>query len=341
MTEAKPAKDRPTLRTIASETGFAVTTVSRALSGDPRIASGTRATISEAAERLGYVPDRAARRLRTGRTQVISLLINPKHEFLGFNDEILVGLTESLRGTGYSITIVPDFVTGDRLEAIRAIQRNKLADGVILTRTECFDPRIAMLLETDFPFVSHGRTEFTTPHPYVDFDNMIFARNAVRRLAEKGRKRISIVLPPDRFTFAQHLRHGFMTGVREAGLDYEIAEGVTIDSPADQIGAHIRQVRQGALPPDGYVCVGEVMAMTTLAALSDCGVVTGREVDVVAKRASPIFDHVRPRIETVLEDLRETGRDLARLLLRRIAGEPSAGLHRVQEPSDTFSLSDG
>ena len=76
--------DKPTLRTLSQETGFAVATVSRALAGDPRIAATTRETVSAAATRLGYVPDRAARRLRTGRTQVISLLLNTQHEFLGF-----------------------------------------------------------------------------------------------------------------------------------------------------------------------------------------------------------------------------------------------------------------
>lgn len=56
---------RPTLRTVAQEAGFAVTTVSRALAGDPRIAETTRERVSEVARRLGYVPNRAAQRLRT------------------------------------------------------------------------------------------------------------------------------------------------------------------------------------------------------------------------------------------------------------------------------------
>ena len=69
-------RERPTLRTIAEETGFAVTTVSRALKDDPRIAAKTRKAVAEAAEKLAYVPDRAAQRLRTGRTKVISVLLN-------------------------------------------------------------------------------------------------------------------------------------------------------------------------------------------------------------------------------------------------------------------------
>ena len=323
---------KPTLRTIAEMTGFAVTTVSRALADDPRIALETRRKVAEAARAVGYVPDRAAQRLRTGRTKVITLLLNTNHEFLGFTNEIIMGLTQALRGTGYSVTITPDYVEDDRMKAVENILRNRLADGMVFTRTEVFDPRVRYLQEHGFPFVSHGRTEFTAPHPFVDFDNEAYARMAVERLAAKGRKRIGIILPQDRFTFTQHLRYGFLSAVREAGLDYEIPDDLDLDSPTSEIARYIRDRHAQGDAPDGYVCVGEAGALSTLAALSDCGLQAGRDVDVIAKRASPIFTHFRPQIETVFEDLRATGQDIGSLLLRRIDGEAPETLQRLHNP---------
>lgn len=324
--------EKPTLRTLSQETGFAVATVSRALAGDPRIAARTRETVTAAANRLGYVPDRAARRLRTGRTQVISLLLNTQHEFLGFTHEFLSGITEVLAGTGYSVTVVPDSPGEDRLAPVRTILRNNLADGLLFTRTEAFDPRVRLLMEADFPFVSHGRTEFTTPHPWVDYDNEAFARQAVQHLVAKGRRRISLVLPGDQFTFTQHLRYGFLSAVRTAGIDHEIVAGVTLDSPPPAIAAALMQRRHAPNPPDGYVCVGEVTALLALAALTDTGTVHGVDADIVAKRASPIFDNIRPRIGTVFEDLRATGRAMAEMLLRRMSGEAPERLNRLFLP---------
>jgi LacI family transcriptional regulator len=328
--------DRPTLRTVAQATGFSVATVSRALADDPRIAASTRATVAAAAQRLGYIPDRAARRLRTGRTQVISLLLNTEHEFLGFTHEFLTGITEILAGTGYSVTVVPDSPGEDRLAPVRTILRNNLADGLLFTRTEAFDPRVRLLMEADFPFVSHGRTEFTAPHPWVDFDNEAFARMAVDHLVARGRRRLSLVLPGEQFTFTQHLRYGFLRAVRDAGIDHDIVAGVTLDSPAADISAALMAGRRGPAPPDGYVCVGEVTAMVALAALVDTGAVHGIDADIVAKRASPIFDNIRPRIDTVFEDLRATGRAMAEMLLRRMDGEPPEGLHRLFQPDPSF-----
>lgn len=324
--------DKPTLRSLAEVTGFSIATISRALSDDPRIAVKTRATVAQAAAAAGYVPNRAARRLRTGRTQVVTLLLNTEHEFLGFTHEFLSGMTETLRGTGYSVNVVPDHVGEDRLEPVRNILRNNLADGVLFTRTEAFDPRVRMLLEADFPFVSHGRTEFTTPHPYVDFDNEAFARTAVQRLVAKGRKRLALILPEDRFTFTQHLRYGFLSAAREAAVEHEIVAGVTLDSHSTDIAAAMRASRESETPPDGYVCVGEVTALVTLSALTDSGGVLGRDADIFAKRASPIFDNIRPRIDSVYEDLRGTGRKMAEMLLRRMGGETPDALTHIIAP---------
>lgn len=333
-----PNGDKPTLRSLAIATGFSVATISRALADDPRIAAKTRATVAQAALAAGYVPDRAARRLRTGRTQVVTLLLNTEHEFLGFTHEFLSGMTEALRGTGYSVNVVPDHVGEDRLAPVRNILRNHLADGILFTRTEAFDPRVRMLLEADFPFVSHGRTEFSTPHAFVDFDNEAFARTAVERLVAKGRKRLSLILPEDRYTFTQHLRYGFLSAARAAGVDFEIVAGVTLDSSAADIAQAMRDSRNSATPPDGYVCVGEVTALVTLSALSDSGAVLGRDADIFAKRASPIFDNIRPRIDSVYEDLRGTGHKMAEMLLKRMAGEPAAGLTHILSPD--FERSD-
>jgi LacI family transcriptional regulator len=324
--------EKPTLRTIAQATGFSVATVSRALADDPRIAARTRATVAEAAKGLGYMPDRAARRLRTGRTQVITLLLNTEHEFLGFTHEFLSGITEALHGTGYSVTVVPDDPGEDRLAPVRTILRNNLADGLLFTRTESFDPRVRMLIEAGLPFVSHGRTEFTMPHPFVDFDNEAFARQAVARLVGQGRDRLSMILPDEKFTFCQHLNYGFVSAARAAGVDHEVLTGVTLDSDRSDIARALNTCLQGPDRPNGFVCVGEVTALMTMAALTDANLTPGVEADIVAKRASPIFDNIRPQIDTVYEDLRATGRAMAEMLLRRIEGEPPETLNVLFEP---------
>ncbi|MCR4267673.1 LacI family transcriptional regulator [Nitratireductor sp. ZSWI3] len=338
----KPRPERPTLRTIAELTGLAVTTVSRALLDAPQIALETRQRVQRVAREVGYQPDRAARHLRTGRTNVISVVLDPHDELLGFSTSMIRGLTQALRDTPYHLVITPHFAETPSIEPIEYMLRNRMADGVVFSRTEPSDPRVRLLLENDFPFVSHGRTLLGQVHPFVDYDNAAFAMLAVRRLVAKGRRRLALILPPDRFTFHRHLRDGFLEAVRAAGVAWEFPVGVTLDSSSAELYAWLRRRLQEPSPPDGIVCAGEVSALSIMAVLSDQGLAVGEHLDLVVKQTSLLYDEVRPRIDAVYEDIAEAGELLGRLLVRRIAGEDPAGLQHLQKPIPRFAdRSDG
>jgi LacI family transcriptional regulator len=319
------SRTKPTLKTIAELTGLAVTTVSRALGDDPHIAKETRQRVQEAASQLGYLPDRAAQRLRTGRTNVISLILDPHEEILGYGTSMIRGMTAALRGTAYHLVITPHFSDTPQIDPVRHIVRNRMADGILFSRTEPSDERVKFLVEAGFPFVCHGRTELATPHPYVDYDNYLFTYNAAKKLIASGCRRLFIILPPERFTFHHHMRHGFMTAVREEGVGFEIAAGITLDSKADTVRDHVAARLAEGDPPDGFICGGEVSAMAVMSAAHDLGREIGRDVKLVAKQTSGLFDQVRPRIETIYEDLSEAGMLMATLLLKRMAGATPVG----------------
>ncbi len=327
---------KPTLRTIAELTGLAVTTVSRALGGAPQIALETREKVQRVAADIGYFPDRAAQRLRTGRTNVITLVLDPHDEILGFGTSLVSGLTEALRNTPYHLVITPHFANVPSIDPVRHIMRNRMADGIVFSRTEPFDERVKLLIENGFPFICHGRTELAAPHPYVDFDNFTFAYEATRRLIDRGRRRLAIILPPRRFTFFQHIQYGFMTAVRERGMEFEAADGIDLDSSAAEIHAHVFRRAGEPNPPDGYVCCGEVSALAVMAALSDRGLDPGGDVGLVAKRTSGLFNLVRPRVDTIYEDIAQAGLQMGRLLLARIANHPARELQLVHQPKLQF-----
>lgn len=332
-----PRSGKPTLRTIAEMTGLAITTISRALNNAPELSEETRQRVQKIAAEIGYVPDRTALRLKTGRTHVVSLILDPHDEILNFSQSLVSGLSAALRGTPYHLVITP---TGggnaSPLDPINYVLRNKMADGVIFSRTEPNDPRVKLLLENDFPFVSHGRTEIDTPHPYVDYDNFTFAYQAVKRLHAKGRKHVSMVGAPSRFTFGRHLRDGLMRAVQETGMSYELETRVTLDDTAEAIRlATIARIAQGK-PPDAYVCPGDAVALAVIAGIVDAGQQVGRDVDIVTKQMSGIFSLVRPKVDVITEDIALAGLQMGELLLKRIKGEPVSALQILQVPNIPF-----
>jgi LacI family transcriptional regulator len=329
-------KKRPTLRTIAEITGLAVTTVSRALSNAPEIAEATRTRVAKVADEVGYVPDPAAQRLRTGRSNVISFLLSPHDELLGFSNSMTMGLTRALRDTNFSLIITPSFEDTSEVKTIESILRNKMADGILLTRTEPFDERVRILMEHNFPFVSHGRTEFSSTHLYLDYDNEAFSRLAVKRLVEKGCKHLATILPDRKFTFYRHLKYGFTSSVIDAGVQYSVPEDVNLDSSPEAIYQSISKLLATDNPPDGFVCAGEVAAMTIMACLDDYGKQVGKDAHILTKQTSPLYDHIRPKVDTIFENIVLAGEEMGKLLIQQIQNKDQLFDPIIHRPEPRF-----
>src|SRR6478609_6599135 len=184
---------RPTLKTIAFMTGLGITTVSRALKDAPDIGSETKERVRLVARQLGYQPNRAGVRLRTGKTNVIALVLSIEQELMGFTSQMVQGISEVLGGTQYHLVVTPHSFQKDPMVPVRYILDTGSADGVIISRMEPEDPRVRLMTERNLPFVTHGRTDMGIVHPFHDFDNEAYVYQAAQRLVQRGRRRIALL----------------------------------------------------------------------------------------------------------------------------------------------------
>ncbi len=329
-------KPRPTQKTISQLTGLAITTVSKALQGDPRIAAKTRERVEQVAAEIGYVPDRAAQRLRTGKTKVISLILDPHDEILSFGNSMISGIVEALKGSDYHLNITPHFTVGGDQDAVRHIVRNGLADGLIFTRTRVFDERVRYLMEREFPFISHGRTDFSEQHSFFDYDNEAFAYQAAMRLVDKGCRNLLILLPIRDFTFYQHMRYGFMRAVRETGVSYLIPEDVTLDSRRSELTQWAAKLAGSRDMPDGIVCPGESSYFALLAGFREHGLLHGKDFLAVVKTNSDMLDMIDPTVDRIGEDIKVAGYEMGSHLLNRLRSNEGDLWQRVQQPKINF-----
>jgi LacI family transcriptional regulator len=324
-------RSRPTLKTISALTGLGVTTVSRALKNGPELSLETRTRVQAIAAELGYRPDRAGVRLRTGRTFVIGLILDQSVSVAEFERRIIMGVSRVLRDTSYHLVVMPQPSRAEPLEPIRYFVETQAADGLIFTHTQPHDPRVRYLLDRQFPFITHGRTDLGDQHPYYDLDTGRLTAGAARHLIERGRRRLALIEPPRHLTCHAHAIEGFAKTVSALGVDAIVAAGVHLDeSPANFRAAGLRLARQPDRP-DGIICANETGCVALMAGLRDGGLTIGRDIDVVAKGTSDLLDHIHPAIDSFFEDLTFAGEELARLLLRRIAGAPVAELQSLSE----------
>ncbi len=316
---------RPTLKTIASLTGLAVATVSRALKDAPDIAEETKRRVREVAERVGYRPNRAGVRLRTGKTNVIALVRSTEDDVMNHTSQMINAIATALRGTSYHMILMPFFPSEDPMTPIRYIVETGSADGIIINQTTPDDPRVRYMHDRNVPFATHGRTDMGIAHPYFDFDNEVFARLMVRALAGRGRKRLLLVAPPAHQSYALHMRQGFLSEAAARGVTVEIAAEVTSDSPPALVEAFALRSFQGPARPDGVILGSATSSMAMVTGGESCGLVLGRDFDVATKDSVHFLRRFRSEMLVVHEDVTHAGDFLARAVMAEIE-------HRGERP---------
>jgi LacI family transcriptional regulator len=324
--------ERPTLKTIAFMTGLGVTTVSRALKDAPDISQETKERVRLVASQIGYQPNRAGVRLRTGKTNVISLILNINEELMGLTTHIVYGISDILANTSYHLIVTPYSSERDPMAPVRYILDTGSADGVILSSTEPDDPRVRLLLERNLPFVTHGRTDLGIAHPYHDFDNEAYAYEGVRRLAERGRKRIAILEPEPRYTYYRHMHAGFQRGVSEFGVEAVPFSHVALSDPMSRIQKAALDLFSRPERVDGFIAGSSAGAVAVGSAIEMLGLKLGRELDLVSKQPADLLRYMQPDILTVNEDIRLAGRELAKAVIGRIEGMPPERLQSISMP---------
>ncbi len=105
---ARPRR-RATLRTISELTGLSPSTVSLSLRGGTSLKEETHRKVAEAAAQVGYVPDRAGVRLRTGKTNVLALVLDGVDDSIDFVRHLIQGVGQAIQGTRYHMTVMPEF----------------------------------------------------------------------------------------------------------------------------------------------------------------------------------------------------------------------------------------
>ena len=324
---------RATLKTIADLTGLSLSTVSLSLRGGKPLKEETRRRVMEVAAEVGYVPDRAGVRLRTGKTNVISLILHDGGHSVEFTSRLLQGVAKSLKGTRYHLTVSPEFEDVDSVDAVRYILENNTADGVILTHTIPRDKRIKMMMDAGLPFVSLGRTAFETPHPFHDFDTETFMDLAVARLDELGCRSLILAQESSNTTNYRNIVNAFRKACSQRGIDAAIrGENLASSGGFDEVRHFGRQLAADGNRPDGIICSGELYAIALCSGLQERGVLIGRDMKLVCKQTSDILPIVFPHSDGIEEDMVATGVELTRLLLARLDDAPVEELQTLGAP---------
>ena len=134
----------PSLKDLAKECGVSVATVSKALNDQPDISPATRERVRAAAHRMGYLPNAAARSLKTNRTYNLGVLFVDERQS-GLTHEYFSAVLDSFKVEaekhGYDITFINHNISGKSMSYLEHC-RYRNVDGVVIACVNFYDPQV-------------------------------------------------------------------------------------------------------------------------------------------------------------------------------------------------------
>lgn len=332
---------RATLKTISDESGFSITTVSRALAGYDDVNEQTRQRIIEIAQRLGYQPNLTARHLRSKHTNTIGMVIPLTAHYSDlFFMELLSGVGQQAAQYGYDLLLSAQVPGEEELSAYRRMVDGSRVDGMVLARVRRHDARIDYLKGTAQPYVVFGHSG-DDDYPYIDVDGEKGIRQMVHHFADYGHRRIALIAPPDELAFAAPRVAGYWAALEELGLPHDPALVVTGDLSMDSGAVAAERLLSLPDPPTAIMACNDQMALGAMAAITTRGLRVGRDVAVSGFDDIPAAASASPPLTTIRQPIYQIGQRLAQTLIRLIHGETVDNLHVLLEPELVIRASSG
>ena len=286
----KPVK-RATVVDVARLAGVSPGTVSNATNGKRHVDSETRARIEAAIKTLGYVPNMAARVMRTGRANTIALLssmptaVAAGPSKLGFMMELAASAALTALTRDVALVLVPPIASPSD------VLRNVPLDGALLVEPAEDDPFLDMLAARSIPCVGIGRPPLDEI-PFVDLHYEETARLLTAHLMAAGARSFPLMIGKSRRRAYSDFERVYRAELERAGLAPRV---LSVDETRGEIAAAqaIRAEIEANPALDGVLVPVDALASGVMSGLREIGRPVPQEVKVVTR-----YDGIRARTET-------------------------------------------
>jgi DNA-binding LacI/PurR family transcriptional regulator len=321
MTE--PARKRVQMADIARLAGVSVSTVSRALAGNPQINADTRERVSQLARSLNYTINVGAQNLRLQKSQTIAVVVPydtrvRQHISDPFFLALVGALADALTDRGYDMLL--SRVDADSLDSAAALVEAGKAIGLVIVGQWRHHDQLNALAARRMPLVVWGGQLPQQLYCSVGGDNVQGGLLATRHLLQAGRRRVLFAGDPA-LPEVYLRREGWRQALREAGLQPDPALELVV--PFETIAARERLDTRCAsgLDFDAVVACSDLMAVQAVQALRVAGRAVPQDVAVVGYDDMAIATYTEPALTTVHQPVLLAGEELVEALLALLRGE--------------------
>ncbi|QPZ39354.1 LacI family DNA-binding transcriptional regulator [Paramicrobacterium chengjingii] len=337
--DERPTNRQPSIKDVAAKAGVSWRTVSNVIHGHRYLRPETKEKVESAIAELGYRPRVAARQLRGGKSNLLTLAVPYiSHPYFA---RLAHAVVEAAGREKYDVLIDE---THGRIEREKRVARGY---GSILTDGIIFSP-LSMTVEEivenrdSTPLVLLGE-HLLNPHiDHVILDNVTSTQEATEHVISSGRRRIGFLgyLALGTLGTADLRFEGYKKALDAAGIPFDpgLVVGAAHSDPEDASfgpeGDYSREegfARAESLIGrigdfDAIICANDLLAIGLLHAFRLHDVRVPEDVMVLGWDNAPEGAFTAPSLTTVSPDLDSVATYAVEALLRRIddpAAEPS------------------
>jgi DNA-binding LacI/PurR family transcriptional regulator len=316
----------PTIKDVAQRAGVGVGTVSRVLNDSPRVDPKTRQRVLRTIAELDYVPSPAARRLSTGRTGTVGVVV----PFLTRPSvvERLRGVEAALEPTPLDLVVFNVETPERRKSVFRNLAHRARLDGLLILSLSPRAREVARISRVGIPTVLVDGHFHSIDR--VVIDDVLGGRLAARHLIGLGHRRIGFLgedvhtrfkFPPSRLR-----RVGVMRELRSHGMDLDPAyvRAGGFRETSRRIAAELLGLER---PPTAVVCGSDIEALGVLEAARGAGLAVPGDLSVIGYDDIEIAGYLG--LSTIRQPLVESGRRGVELLLALMEGAESGPVREV------------
>ncbi|WP_136192044.1 LacI family DNA-binding transcriptional regulator [Actinomyces procaprae] len=316
-----------TIADVARVAKVSVSTASRALRDSPQISEATRRRVKEAARELDYVVNTSARRLASGRTDAVGLLV--PYVTGWFFGQAITGAEQVLRAAGCDVLLYNLVDVAGRRSFFERMPLRNVVGGALIFSLALSQEEIRQFTRYRIALTTLG--EATAQVSSVMIDDRAAATTAVRHLLNLGHRRIGLIsgeLDHPMGFKSSRLRHqGYRDALAQAGIAADPALVVEADYTVQGGCLAVARLMSLAEPPTAIFVMSDEMAIGAMQTARSMGIRVPEDLSVVGfddYKMSELFG-----LTTIRQPVLAEGRSGAELLLSALGEGADAPVHNV------------
>lgn len=315
-------KKRTSIHDIAKELKVSATTVSFVLNSkaeEKRISEDVKRKVLDYVKQVGYRPNQIAKSLRTGKTNIIGMLVEDISD--PFFSSISRGIESIAYKHHYKIFFASTENDTEKTKALIKVFRERQVDGYIIAPPPGVEDEIKALMDDNVPVILFDRYLPSLSTSTVIIDNFSGSYQAVKHLEKNGFSNIAFITLESDQTQMQARLQGYVRAIEEGVKDPIIKKlpyKLSHELSAEKLVQDFIEKHDAV---DAIVFATNYLAINGLKAIRNLGLSIPDDIAVVGFDDNTHFYLFTPSITAVAQPIQEISEEVVKQLLDALSDE--------------------